>query len=355
MKILFITLLIVFKFLIPNNVYALTVEENLKILKDPKSTNEIIIIGNLGKLATISSNKIQETYYKIYEYSTKYLNNELSVDEFNLLSFNELNKSKLQFDKFLNTRLLIPNSSTSKFSKVRKFYKDIQIYYDKIEIKYKQQLTFIENLIKFAIAFDLEKFDETMVKFRLINIDLQDLDADFKTLSLQMTPNTSLDSKLIPLSIINNKSIANLERMNLELQYDNINYNQLEILHSRTLDIYKNSSTLRNDFYFNLVNLEKKISNIIDKSNSSKKIEFKKIVNEIFKTGQNLIDKYTLLELNIIKISKFTLQNYSSIFDKNKRKYDNLYLRNEKIISLCQNLELQLREQYKQLIRLIQS
>jgi len=355
MKILFITLLIVFKFLIPNNVYALTVEENLKILKDPKSTNEIIIIGNLGKLATISSNKIQETYYKIYEYSTKYLNNELSVDEFNLLSFNELNKSKLQFDKFINTRLLIPNSSTSKFSKVRKFYKDIQIYYDKIEIKYKQQLTFIENLIKFAIAFDLEKFDETMVKFRLINIDLQDLDADFKTLSLQMTPNTSLDSKLIPLSIINNKSIANLERMNLELQYDNINYNQLEILHSRTLDIYKNSSTLRNDFYFNLVNLEKKISNIIDKSNSSKKIEFKKIVNEIFKTGQNLIDKYTLLELNIIKISKFTLQNYSSIFDKNKRKYDNLYLENEKIISLCQNLELQLREQYKQLIRLIQS
>lgn len=355
MKTLFITLLIVFNFLIPNKVYALTVEENIKILKDPKSTNEIIILGNLGKLATLSSNKIQDTYYKIYEYSTKYLNNELSADEFNLLSSDELNKSRLQVDKFINTRLLIPNSSTSKFSKLRKYYKDIQEYYDKIEIKYKQQLTFIENLVKFAVTFDLEKFDETMVKFRLNSIDLQDLDADFKILSLQMTPNTSLDSKLIPISIINNKSIANLERMNLELQYEDINYNKLETLHLQTLDIYKNSSTLRNNFYYNLVSLEKKLSNIIKKSNSSKKIEFKKIVNEIFTTGQNLIDKYTLLELNIIKISEFTLKNYSSLFNKDKVEYDNLYVENEKIILLSQNLEFQLRERYKQLIRVIQT
>jgi hypothetical protein len=355
MKTFFITLLIVFNFLIPIKIYALTVEENIKILKDPKSTNELIIIGNLGKLSILSSNKIQETFYKIYEYSSKYLNNEFSVDEFKLLSSKEIDECKLQIDKFINNRLLIPNSSISKFSKVRKFYSDIQKYYDKIEIANKQQLTFIENLVNFAVVSDLENFDKTMISYRLNNIDLQDFDADFKTLSLQMTPKTTIDSKIIPISIINIKAIANLERMNVKLIDDNIDYKQFETLHLQTLDIYKNSSTLRNDFYSNLVNLEKKIFNIIEKSNSSKKIEFNKIANEIFTTGQNLIDKYTLLELNIIKISKFTLNNYSSIFNKNKIEYDNLYLENEKIVLLSQDLELHLREKYKQLIRLIQT
>jgi hypothetical protein len=355
MKTLLFTLLIVFNFLIPFKIYALTVEENIKILKDPKSTNELIIIGNLGKLSSLSSNKIQESFYKIYEYSSKYLNNEFSVDEFKLLSSKEIDECKLQIDKFINNRLLIPNSSTSKFSKVRKFYSDIQKYYDKIEIINKQQLTFIENLVNFAVVLDIENFDKTMIKFRLNSIDLNDFDADFKTLSLQMTPETTLDSKIVPISIINTKAIANLERMNVKIMDDNIDYKQLETLHLQTLDIYKNSSTLRNDFYSNLVNLEKKFFNIIKKSNSSKKNQFNKIANEIFTTGQNLIDKYTLLEFNIIRISKFTLNNYSSIFDKNKIEYDNFYLEHEKIVLLSQELELQLREKYKQLVRLIQT
>ena len=355
MKTFFITLLIVFNFLIPIKIYALTVEENIKILKDPKSTNELIIIGNLVKLSALSSNKIQQTFYKIYEYSSKYLNNEFSVDEFKLLSSKEIDECKLQIDKFINNRLLIPNSSTSKFSKVRKFYSDIQKYYDKIEITNKQQLTFIENLVNFAVVSDIENFDKTMISFRLNSIDLQDFDADFKTLSLQMTPKTTIDSKIIPISIINTKAIANLERMNVKLIDDNIDYKEFETLHLQTLDIYKNSSTLRNDFYSNLVNLKKKLFDIIEKSNSSKKIEFNKIANEIFTTGQNLIEQFTLLELNIIKISKFTLNNYSSIFNKNKIEYDNLYLEHEKIVLLSQDLELHLREKYKQLIRLIQT
>ena len=94
MKTFFITLLIVFNFLLPVKIYALTVEENIKILKDPKSTNELIILGNLGKLSTLSSDKIQETFYKIYEYTSKYVNNEISVDEYKLLSTNEINKCK---------------------------------------------------------------------------------------------------------------------------------------------------------------------------------------------------------------------------------------------------------------------
>ncbi len=194
-----------------------------------------------------------------------------------------------------------------------------------------------------------------MLDFRLNSINLQVYDADFKTLSLQMTPETALDSKIIPISIINTKAIANLERMNVKLNDANINYKKFEILHLQTLDIYKNSSTLRNDFYSKLVNLEKKLFNIIEKSNSSKKFEFNKIVNGIITTGQNLIDKYTLLELNIIKISKFTLNNYSSIFNKSKTEYDNLYIEHEKIVSLSQDLELQLRERYKKLIRFIQT
>ena len=62
-----------------------------------------------------------------------------------------------------------------------------------------------------------------------------------------------------------------------------------------------------------------------------------------------------MLELNIIKISKFTLDNYSSVFDKNKIKYDNLYLKHEKIVLLTQDLEFQLREKYKQVIRFVQT
>ena len=60
-------------------------------------------------------------------------------------------------------------------------------------------------------------------------------------------------------------------------------------------------------------------------------------------------------ELNVIEISQFTLNNYSSIFDKNKIKYDNLYLEHEKIVLLTQDVELQLREKYKQVIRFIQT
>ncbi len=355
MKTFFIILLIISNFLIPIKIYALTVEENIKILKDPKSTNELIIIGNLGKLSLVSSNKIQDTFFKIYEYSTKYLNHEFSVDEFKLLSSKEIDECKLQFNKFINNRLLIPNSSTSKYTKVRKFHSDIQNYYDKIEIVYKQQLIFLENLVKFAAVSDLKNFDKTMVKFRLNSIDLQVFDADFKTLSLQMTPETALDSKIIPISILNTKAIANLERMNVKLNDANNNHKQFETLHLQTLDIYKNSSKLRNDFYSTLVNLEKKLFIINKKSNSSKKFEFNKIVNGIITTGQNLIDKYTLLELNIIKISKFTLNNYSSVFNKNKIEYDNLYIEHQKIVSLSQNLELQLREKYKHLIRFIQT
>ena len=143
MKTFFITLLIVFNFLLPVKIYALTVEENIKILKDPKSTNELIILGNLGKLSTLSSDKIQETFYKIYEYSSKYINNEISVDEYKLLSSNEINKCKLQINKFTDTRLLIPNSSTSKFSKEILFR--YTKYYDNIEKTYKQQFALIKN------------------------------------------------------------------------------------------------------------------------------------------------------------------------------------------------------------------
>ncbi len=355
MKTLFITLLIVFNFLVPIKVFALTVEENIKILKDSKSTNEFITLGNLGKLSTLLSNKIQETFYKIYEYSSIYLDNKISVAEFKLLSSNEINECKLQINKFTNSRLLIPNSSTSKFYKVRKFYSDAQKYYDKIELKYKEQFALIKNLINFAVLSDLEKFDETMVKFKLASIDLSDFDADIKTISLQMTPETTLDAKIIPISIINTKAIANLERMNVKLMDDNFNYKQFETLHLQTLDIYKNSSTFRNDFYSNLINLEKKLYNVTQKIKSSKKNEFKKIIDEIFTIGNSLIDKYAMLELNVIEISKFTLDNYSSIFDKNKIKYDNLYLEHEKIVLLTQDLEFQLREKYKQVIRFIQT
>ena len=56
------------------------------------------------------------------------------------------------------------------------------------------------DLVNFAVVSDLENFDKTMISFRLNSIDLQDFDADFKTLSLQMTPKTTIDSKIIPIS-----------------------------------------------------------------------------------------------------------------------------------------------------------
>ena len=121
MRTLFFTLLIVFNFLIPIKIYALTVEQNVKILQDPISTNDIIILGNLGEISLILSNTIQENFNKIHEYSLKYIENEISLDEFKLLSSKGIYACKSQLEKFLNNRLLIPNTSSSKFSEIRKF------------------------------------------------------------------------------------------------------------------------------------------------------------------------------------------------------------------------------------------
>ncbi len=355
MKTLFITLLIVFNFLIPVKIYALTVEENIKILKDPKSINDIITLGNLGKISQLSSNEIHNTFYKIHEYGIKYINNEISVDEFKLLSSKDIDECKLQIDKFLNSRLLIPNSSTSKFSKVRKFYSDTQKYYDKIEITYKKQFTLIENLVNYAVVLDIEKFDDTAKKYKLTAADLHDFDAYQLTLTLQLTPETTLDAKIFPISIINTRAHANLERMNVKLMDDDVDYKELETLHLQTLDIFKNSVTLRKNFFITLKNLEKKMFNLSDQNNSIKKNEFKKLLDEVFTIGRNLIYSFKLNQLKVIEISKFTLDNYSSIFDVNKIKYDNLYIEHEKIVFLSQDLALQLREKYIELVRLIQT